>query len=113
MATVFAQSSPSPILTSSTRSRPFIRGRERALVAQQLVGRDRQIANALSGAMIDRVGDRGGSSDNADFADTFDTERIDLVVFLVDEDHVDGMDIRVHRDVIVSEIVRHETAEPM
>jgi hypothetical protein len=57
-----------------------------AYAPQQLIDGDRQIANALSGGVIDRIGDRRGGSDDSDLADAFDPEWIDLVVCLIDED---------------------------
>src|SRR5215472_6911204 len=63
--------------------------------------------------MIDRIRDRGGGADDADFADPFDAERIDLVILLFDEDDVDRVHVRVHRHVIVGEIVAHEATEPV
>src|SRR5262249_9979356 len=57
-----------------------------ALIPHQLVERDRQIAHAFARRMIDRIRDRGGGADDADFADLFDAERIDLVILLFDED---------------------------
>ena len=60
-----------------------------ASIPQQLVQRDRQIAHTLPSGMIDRIRDRSGGADDADFADAFDTERIDLVILFFDEDHID------------------------
>ena len=45
--------------------------------------------------MVDRIGDRRRGSDDSDFADAFDSERIELVVF-------SRMDIRVYRHVLIS-----------
>src|SRR5262249_61153835 len=66
-----------------------------ASVAHQLVGGDRQITHALAGGMIDRVRDRGGGADNADLTDTLDTERIELVIHLLDENHIDRLQHRM------------------
>ena len=63
--------------------------------------------------MIDRIRDRGGGADDADFADPFDAEWIDLVILLFDEDNVDRVHVRVHRHVIVGKIVAHEATEPV
>ena len=75
--------------------------------------RDRQIAHALAGGVIDRIRDRRRGADDADLADAFDAERIDLVVLLLDEDHVDCVYVGIHRHVIVGEIVGHEAPEPV
>jgi hypothetical protein len=47
--------------------------------ALQLVKRDRQIADALSRRVMDRVGDGSGDADDADFAEPLDAERIVVV----------------------------------
>ena len=60
-----------------------------ASIPQQLVQRDRQIAHTLASGMIDRIRDRRRGTDDADFADAFDTERIDLVIPFFDKDHID------------------------
>ena len=87
--------------------------RELASDAQELIDGDRQIADALSSGMINGIGDRRRGSDDSDFADAFDSERIDLVVLFIDENHVDRMHIRVYRHVIIGKIVSHKTAESM
>src|SRR5215831_14656168 len=84
-----------------------------ALIPHQLVERDRQIAHAFSGRMIDRIRHGRRGADDADFADAFDTERIDLVILLFDEDDVDRVHVRIHRHVIVGEIMAHEAPEPV
>src|SRR3954453_16173198 len=61
----------------------------------QLIRRDRQIAHALAGRVIDRVGDRRGRSDYSDLTHALDAERVDDLVRLVDEDHLDVVHIRV------------------
>ena len=44
-------------------------------------------------------------------AETLGAERIDDVVALVHEDHVDVMHVGVHREMVVREIVGHEAAD--
>jgi hypothetical protein len=56
----------------------------RPSIPHQLVERDGQIAHALAGGVIVRIGDRGRGADNADLADAFDAERIDLGVLLLE-----------------------------
>ena len=63
--------------------------------AQQLINGDRQVPDALSGRVINRVSDRRSDADDGDFADPLDTERI-AVVRLVDKDDLDVMHIGVH-----------------
>src|SRR5262245_8768575 len=84
-----------------------------ALIPHQLVERDRQIAHAFAGRMIDRIRHGRRGADDADFADAFDTERIDLVVLLLDEDDIDRVHVRIHRHMIVGEIMAHEAPEPV
>ena len=60
--------------------------------------------------MIDRVGDGSSSADDADLADTLHPKGIEMRLHLVDEDHVDVMDIGIHRHMILGEIVIDETA---
>jgi hypothetical protein len=63
--------------------------------------------------VIDRVRNRRRSADNADFADAFDAERIDLVILFFNENYVDRMHIRIYRHMIVGKVVGHESAEPV
>jgi hypothetical protein len=55
--------------------------------------------------VVDRVGDGGGDTDDADLAQALGAEGIDDFVVLVDEDHVDVVHVRVHGEVIVGEVV--------
>jgi hypothetical protein len=55
--------------------------------------------------VVDRVGDGGGDTDDADLAQVLGAEGIDDFVVLVDEDHVDVVHVRVHGEVIVGEVV--------
>src|SRR5262249_29300345 len=81
------------------------------LSSQQLVESDRKVPDAPAGRVIDRVRDGGADADNADLAQALGAEGIDDLVVLIDEDHVDVMHVRVHREVIVREIVSHEAAD--
>ena len=80
---------------------------------QQFIERDRQIAHAFAGRVIDRIGDRRGDADNADFADALDAERIDQVVRLVDEDDLDIVHIGIHGHVVFGDVGVHDAAEIM
>jgi len=44
---------------------------------QQLIERDRKVAHAFAGRVIDRVGDRCCNTDDADLAQALDAERVD------------------------------------
>src|SRR5438094_2034446 len=61
----------------------------------QLIQRDRQIANALAGRVIDGIGDRRRDPDNTDLAEAFCAERIDERVRLVDEDYLDVANVGI------------------
>ena len=63
--------------------------------------------------MIDRIGDRRRGPHDADLAYAFDAERIDLVILLLNEDHVDRMYVGIHRHVILGKTMIHEAPEPM
>src|SRR5689334_17499094 len=58
----------------------------------QFIERDRQVAHALAGRMVD--------ADDAELAQPLDAEWIDDVVRLVDEDGLDVVHVGVHRDMI-------------
>src|SRR5436305_14592119 len=58
---------------------------DRLRLSQHFVQRDRQVAHAYAGRVVDRVGDRRGHADNTYLADTLHAELIDLRVRLVDE----------------------------
>src|SRR5262245_48942665 len=71
---------------------------------QHLIQRDRQVAYALAGRMIDRVGDGRRYADDADLADALDAEGIDGAVGLVDEDHLDVLDVGVGGNVVLGDV---------
>src|SRR3954452_4103138 len=68
--------------------------------SHDLVYGDRQVADAPAGGVEDGVGDGGGRADDADLTQPLDPDRTGLVVLLIDEDHVDIVDIGVRRDVV-------------
>src|SRR4051812_14660768 len=78
---------------------------------QQLINGDRQVPNALSGRVINRVGNGGCDADDADLPDALDAERIDGFVPLVDEDDLDVVHVCVHRDMILGDVGVHDAAE--
>jgi chemotaxis methyl-accepting protein methylase len=55
--------------------------------------------------MIHRVGNRGRRADIAELADALDACRIDETVFFRDENDFKLLDIGIHRDEIVRQIV--------
>ena len=60
-----------------------------------LIDGNRQMADAPAGGVEDGVGDSGGRADDADLTQPFDADRARLIVLLIDEDHVDVVNIRV------------------
>lgn len=64
-----------------------------------------KVADALAGRMVDGVGDRRRSPDDAEFADALHPQRIDLGIHLGDHDHVHLGDIRIHGHEVFAEAV--------
>src|SRR5919199_1659896 len=52
---------------------------------QQLLRRDGQVADALSGRVVNGVGDRRGDAHDRELADPLDAERVDVRVGLTDK----------------------------
>src|SRR5437588_10776877 len=65
---------------------------------QQLLQPDRQLADADAGRVVDRIRDRRRGADIGELADALHTDRIDLVVLLGNQDHIDLSNVSVHRD---------------
>ena len=61
--------------------------------------------------MEDRIRDRGGRAHNPKFAEALHAERIDDLVSLLDENHVDIWYVGVDGHVILGQIVVHETSK--
>src|SRR5207253_7966516 len=78
---------------------------------QQLIQRDRQIADADAGGVIDGVGDGSGGADDAELANALHAYGVDVGVVLVDPGHVDLPDIGVGGDVVLGEVVVDVIAE--
>src|SRR6266496_6566147 len=76
----------------------------------EFVQRDRQLAHALARSVIDSVGEGAGNAGDADFSDPARPERIESRVVLGDERHVDGLDVRVDRHVVLGKIAVGEAA---
>jgi len=91
--------------TGGTNSSPA------AVSRQQLLQRDRQIADADARGVIDGVGDGRGGDDDPDLANALGAHGVDVGVVLVDPGHVDRAGVGVGRDVVLSEVVVHVIAE--
>ena len=61
--------------------------------------------------MINRVGNRRRNADDADLAQPLDAHRVDDVVLLIDEDHLDVVDVGIHRHMILGDVGIHDPAE--
>ena len=61
--------------------------------------------------MIDRICDRGRHADDTDLAQSLDAQWIDDGISLVDKDHLDVVDVRIHWNMIFGNIRVHDTAE--
>ena len=72
----------------------------------QTIEGDRKLANADTGRVPDRIGDRAGGSRDADLADALDAERVDVRVVLLDENGFERGNVGVHRHMIFAEIRR-------
>src|SRR6185436_13664448 len=72
---------------------------------QELLDPDRQGAHAHAGRMIDGVGDGRRGAHIGELAQALDADRVDVAVFLGDEDHLDIGDIGVYRHAVVGEVV--------
>jgi hypothetical protein len=66
-----------------------------------LVDGDRQPAKAAPGSVVHGVRDGGSHADDPDLADSLHPERIEPVR-LTDENHVDVLHVRIHRNQIVA-----------
>src|SRR6476646_9173319 len=78
---------------------------------EHLVDGNWQVANAFAGGMIDGIGDGSGYSDNTDLAHALDSERVDDVVRLIDEDDLDVLYVGVHRHMILGDVGVHNATE--
>src|SRR5258705_13489880 len=71
----------------------------------QLLQPYRQLADTLAGGVEDGITDGGVGSDIAEFAEALDAGRIDAVVLLGEQDHLDAWRVGIHRHQIVGKIV--------
>ena len=79
----------------------------------QIFDADRQVARRVAGRMENRIRDRRIHADDADLADAFHAERIDAVVFLRHEDHIDVLDVGIDGYLVVGEIAVHVSGSPL
>src|SRR5258708_19918108 len=79
---------------------------------QQLIQRDRQLADADTRRVIDSVGNRSGGADDPDFANALPAHWIDMQILLVDPRHIDGTNIRVGRDVVLPALLVYNLSHP-
>src|SRR5262245_59791661 len=78
---------------------------------QKLVECDRQSTDSLSGCMEHGVSYCRRCPDDTKLTQTFDAEWVDDGIPFLDEEHVDIMHVCVDGDVVLRQIVIHETSE--
>src|SRR4051812_12758033 len=65
--------------------------------SNQFVRRDREVAHAFARGVKDRVGDRRRDSGDPDLAEPATTERVEMRIGLVNEEHFDFRHVGVYR----------------
>src|SRR5712691_441814 len=91
----------SPLGVWSTKHQEADRGMARlAVISQQLIQSDWQVADADASRMIDSIRDCSGGANNADLANALHAYGVDVRVVLIDPGHVDLSDIGVGGDVV-------------
>jgi hypothetical protein len=78
---------------------------------QDLVRRDRQIADADAGRVVNPVGDGGRGAGDPHLAETLGAHRVDLRIVLVDPGSLHAADVGVGGDVVADEVVVDVVAE--
>src|SRR3979411_1193738 len=94
------------------RASVAVQGGVASLSNKQLFQPDRQLPNADASCVIDCVSNSGRCPDIAQLSDTFHADRIDKFVLLRNQDDVNVLNIGVHRNEIVGEIVVDVTRGP-
>src|SRR5216684_2752788 len=85
--------------------------RSAAVSRQELVKRNRQVADTDAGRVIDGVGDSSSGAGDPKLANPFRTHRVEMWIVFIDPGHIDGANIGVRRDVVLCEVVVHVVAE--
>ena len=98
-------------LTHSRQRSPRTSASWATRLRRNFIERNRKIADALAGRVINRVGDRRGNADDADLAQAFDAEAIDNRVGLFHEDHFDVVHVGIHRHMVLSNVGVHDPPE--
>ena len=82
----------------------------RPRASEQFFKRDRQIAHALAGRVIDGIGNRGRYRDRCQLAKALRAEWARLVIEVTDEQDVELRDVGIRRHKISRVIAVQETA---
>src|SRR6516165_236975 len=79
---------------------------------EELVGGDREVADADAGGVVDGVGDRGGDTHDADLAGPLGAHRVVVRVVLVDPGGLDVLGVGAGGDVVAGQVAVDDVAEP-
>ena len=80
---------------------------------EELVERDRIVAHAHAGGVVDRVGDGRADAADAELGDALGLHRRGHRVGLVEEDHLLVRDVGMDRHLVAGEVVVDEEAEAL
>src|SRR5436853_3225824 len=89
---------------------PWIPNADLWVSRYQFLRRNRKVSYSLTGRVIDCVGYGRGRSGYAYFADPSRSKRIEVSVRNVDGRNINLSDVRVHRNVIIGEVLIHDAA---
>src|SRR6266436_148043 len=82
-----------------------------AVSRQELVKRNRQVADTDAGRVIDGVSDSSSGAGDPELANPLRTHRVEVWIVFIDPGHIDRANIGVRRDVVLCEVVVHVVAE--
>ena len=82
-----------------------------AVMLQEFVERDRQLANSLTGCVIDSVGNCGRDRNGGELAHALHPDWAGLVVEFTDEQDVELRDIRVRRHEITGKVAVQKASQ--